>query len=181
MRTRPPRLLAGFAGTTLALLGCVVLLRLTEHPWLLPSLGGSCVILFGMPRGLMAQPRSFVGGHVLATLVGLACRLGYLGLGGPIEIWAAAAVGAALAVMAATRTIHSPAGANPLVVFAEQAGPGFLAAPLLPGLAVLFAVAYAANNLPRPWGAGPWPRFRGLSRARPLVAESAAPTGAAPE
>jgi hypothetical protein len=39
------RLLAGFAGTILALLGCVGLLRLTDHPWLLSSLGGSCVIL----------------------------------------------------------------------------------------------------------------------------------------
>jgi CBS-domain-containing membrane protein len=159
-RPAPQRLLAGFLGTTFALLGCIGLLRLTEHPWLLPSLGGSCVILFGMARGVMAQPRSFLGGHVLATLVGLAFRFGYLTFGGPIEVWGAAAVGAALTAMAATRTIHSPAGANPIVVFAEQAGPGFLVAPLLPGLAVLFAVAFLVNNLPRPWGAGPWPRFR---------------------
>ena len=137
------------------------MLRLTDHPWLLPSLGGSCVILLGMPRGLMAQPRSFLGGHVLAPLVGIGFRIGHTALGGPEMAWAAAAVGAALAVMAATRTIHSPAGANPLVVFAEQADWGFLLAPLLPGLAVLFAVAFAANNLPRPWGSGPWPRFRG--------------------
>ena len=98
----------------------------------------------------MAQPRSFLGGHLLATLVGLGFRLGHVGLGGPVELWAAAAVGAALAAMAATRTIHSPAGANPLVVFAEQAGPGFLVAPLLPGLGVLFAVAFLVNNLARP-------------------------------
>lgn len=182
-RRRPPvqRLFAGFAGATLALLGCVALLRLTDHPWLLPSLGGSCVILFGMARGVMAQPRSFLGGHVLATLVGLGFRAGHQALGGPIELWAAAAVGAALTAMAATRTIHSPAGANPLVVFAEQAGPGFLFAPLLPGLAVLFATAWAVNNLPRPWGAGPWPRFREGSRGRRGVAASAArPRGSPP-
>ena len=181
MRTPPQRLLIGFAGTTLSLLGCAALLRLTRHPWLLPSLGGSCVILFGMPRGMMAQPRSFVGGHVLATLVGLAFRLGYLQFGGPVELWGATAVGAALALMAATRTIHSPAGANPIVVFAEQAGPGFLLAPLLPGLAVLFAVAFATNNLPRPWGAGPWPRLPGLFRPPRAVADSASPPGAARE
>ena len=175
-RTIPPqRLLAGFAGTTLALLGCVALLRLTEHPWLLPSLGGSCVILFGMPRGIMAQPRSFLGGHLLATLVGLLFRAGYLACGGPMELWGAAAVGAALALMAATGTIHPPAGANPIVVFAEHAGPGFLLAPLLPGLGVLFAVAFAVNNLARPWGAGPWPRFRAGSRRRRPVPGSAAP------
>lgn len=176
----PQRLLAGFAGTTLALLGCAGLLRLTDHPWLLPSLGGSCVILFGMARGVMAQPRSFLGGHLLATLVGLLFRGGYLVCGGPIEVWAAAAVGAALALMAATRTIHSPAGANPIVVFAEQAGPGFLLAPLLPGLFVLFAIAYAVNNLPRPWGAGPWPRFRTGSRRHRAMADLAASQGGPP-
>ncbi|TDH59187.1 HPP family protein [Dankookia rubra] len=176
-RPAPQRLLAGFLGTTGALLGCVALLRLTDHPWLLPSLGGSCVILFGMARGVMAQPRSFLGGHLLATLVGLAFRAGHLGFGGPVELWAAAAVGAALTAMTATRTIHSPAGANPLVVFAEQAGPGFLVAPLLPGLAVLFGAAFLVNNLARPWGAGPWPRFRKASPRRRAVPDSAANPG----
>jgi CBS-domain-containing membrane protein len=176
-RQPPQRLLAGFLGTTFALLGCVALLRLTEHPWLLPSLGGSCVILFGMARGVMAQPRSFLGGHLLATLVGLGFRLGYVSFGGPIELWAAAAVGAALTAMAATRTLHSPAGANPLVVFAEQAGPGFLFAPLLPGLAVLFGVAFVVNNLARPWGVGPWPRFHRTSPRRRAVADSVTTPG----
>lgn len=159
MRTPPARLLVGFLGTSLALLGAAAVLRWTDHPWLLPSLGGSCIILLGMPRGVMAQPRSFIGGHLLASIVGLVFRAGHLALGGPVELWVAASVGAALAAMAATRTIHSPAGANPIVVFAEAADWRFLVAPLLPGLAVLFLVAWLANNLPRPWGAGPWPRF----------------------
>jgi CBS-domain-containing membrane protein len=59
----------------------VVVLRLTDHPWLLPLLGGSCVILLGMPRGLMAQLRSLLGGHLLATTAGLVFRAGYLGFG----------------------------------------------------------------------------------------------------
>lgn len=168
MRVPPQRLLTCFLGCTAALIGAVLLLRATEHPWLLPSFGGSCVILFGMPRGIMAQPRSFLGGHLLSTLAGLLFRQGHQVFGGPVELWAAAAVGAGLALMMATRTIHSPAGANPLVVFAEDAGWGFLLSPLLPGLAVLFAVAWAANNLPRPWGGGPWPRFL-AQRARDVA------------
>ncbi|MBX6374919.1 MAG: HPP family protein [Acetobacteraceae bacterium] len=158
--TRPPpqRLLVHVLASAAALLLCLALLRWTDHPWLLPSLGGSCVILFGMPRGAMAQPRSFVGGHVVATVTGLAFHSARAWFGGPVEVWAAVAVGVALALMALTRTIHSPAGANPVVVFAEDAGWGFLLAPLLPGLLVLFLVALAANNLPRPWGVPPWPR-----------------------
>lgn len=156
---RPARILVQVVATAAGLLLAHAALSFTEHPWLLPSLGGSCVILFGMPRGIMAQPRSFLGGHAVATAVGLVCRMLHDALGGPLEIWLAVAVGVALAAMAVTRTIHSPAGANPVVVFVEGADWSFLAAPLLPGLATLFLVAYAANNLPRPWGAGPWPRF----------------------
>jgi CBS-domain-containing membrane protein len=156
---RPPRLAVQVVATSVALLLAHAALSFTEHPWLLPSLGGSCVILFGMPRGIMAQPRSFIGGHLISTVVGLIFRMLHDALGGPLELWLALAVGVALAAMAATRTIHSPAGANPVVVFVEGAGWGFLASPLLPGLATLFLVAFAANNLPRPWGAGPWPRF----------------------
>ncbi|MBW6396266.1 HPP family protein [Roseomonas sp. HJA6] len=156
---RPSRILVQIVGTAVALMLANAALSFTEHPWLLPSFGGSCVILFGMPRGIMAQPRSFIGGHLLATLVGIVCREGYHLLGGRVEPWIAFAVGAALAVMAVTRTIHSPAGANPVVVFAEDANWHFLATPLLPGLATVFLVAYVANNLPGSWGAGPWPRF----------------------
>jgi CBS-domain-containing membrane protein len=164
MRPPPQRLAVQVAATAAALLLANAALSFTDHPWLLPSLGGSCVILFGMPRGTMAQPRSFLGGHGVATAVGLVFRMGHDALGGPVELWLAVAVGVALSAMAVTRTLHSPAGANPVVVFAEGAGWGFLASPLLPGLATLFVVAWLANNLPRPWGAGPWPR--GAARPR---------------
>lgn len=160
MKPPPPsRLLVQVTATVVALLATHAALSFTEHPWLLPSLGGSCVILLGMPRGIMAQPRSFFGGHLLSTTIGVFCRIGHASLGGPIAFWLALAVGLALAAMALTRSIHSPAGANPVVVFAENADFGFMLAPLVPGLATLFLVTFAANNLPRPWGAGPWPRF----------------------
>jgi CBS-domain-containing membrane protein len=169
MRIPPQRSLVHFVGPALALLVANGVLSFTHHPWLLPSLGGSCVILFGMARGIMAQPRSFFGGHLISTCIGLVFHLGYARLGGPIALWLAFAVGAALAVMAATRTIHSPAGANPVVVFAEHADWTFLFSPLIPGLAVLFMVAFALNNMPRPWGAGPWPRFLAMRRDASLL------------
>lgn len=162
--------------TMAALLATLALLRQTGHPWLLPSLGGSCVILFGMSRGTMAQPRSFLGGHVVATLVGLLMQEAAATLGGPREVWATAAVGIALAAMAGSRTIHSPAGANPLVVFAEEAGWDFLLTPLLPGLALLALAAAVGNNLPRPWGAGPWPR-RLSPAAAPVRGGGSLPAG----
>lgn len=166
MRAPPPqRLFIAFLATMAALVLCAWLLMLTHHPWLLPSFGGSCVILFGMPRGAMAQPRSLIGGHILSTIIGLMFHEAMHAFGGPIEFWGAAAVSTALALMLVTRTVHSPAGANPLVVFAEDAGWGFLVSPLLPGLAVLVVAAAIGNNLPRPWGAGSWPRRRTAATA----------------
>ncbi|HEY2928099.1 HPP family protein [Piscinibacter sp.] len=42
-------------------------------PFLLASLGGSAVFLFGLTRAPAAQPRALVGGHVGAALIGITC------------------------------------------------------------------------------------------------------------
>jgi CBS-domain-containing membrane protein len=136
-------------GAAIALGATLTLLELTGRSWLLASFGGSCVILFGMADSEMAQPRSFLGGHLVATLTGLAfLKFGQLQYGGPSELWVIAAVATALALMMATRTIHSPAGGNPIVVFAEAADWQFLIVPLAIGLAVLMLTALVFNNLP---------------------------------
>jgi CBS-domain-containing membrane protein len=119
------------------LAACLLTLRYTEHPLLLASLGGSCVILFGMPESDMAQPRSLIGGHIISSVVGLA----FLHFGGSSDLYAIAAVATALVGMMATRTIHSPAGANPIVIFAEGARWSFLWSPLAIGLVFLLAAA----------------------------------------
>jgi CBS-domain-containing membrane protein len=133
--------------TALALILAAWLLRLTDYPWILAPLGGSCVILFGMRDGDMAQPRSLFGGHLIAALCGLvALRWGWANLGGAKEWWSVGAVATALALMMATRTIHSPAGATPIIIFLEDAKWNFVLTPVLAGCAVLFAVALLANN-----------------------------------
>ncbi len=142
----PIRHLRAVLGTLAALGLCVFLLRLTDHPWLLASLGGSCVILFGMPESEMARPKSLFGGHLVAGVSGLVLHKLFLILGGPTEAWQVAAVALALVLMMATRTIHSPAGANPIVIFAEAANWGFLVSPLMIGLVVLFGVQVLANR-----------------------------------
>ena len=104
--------------------------------------GASCVLAFGMPDSPLAQPRNIIGGHVIATLVGLAV-LHTLG-----DSWwsAALAVGLALAAMQQTRTLHAPAGANPLVVIASHAPLSFVVTPVLAGSLVIVAVAWCLNN-----------------------------------
>ena len=110
--------------------------------WLMAPFGASCVLAFGMPDSPLAQPRNIIGGHVIATLVGLAV-LHTLG-----DSWwsAALAVGLALAAMQQTRTLHAPAGANPLVVIASHAPLSFVITPVLAGSLVIVAVAWCLNN-----------------------------------
>ena len=42
-------------------------------PFLLASLGGSTVFLFGLTQAPAVQPRALLGGHVVGAMVGIAC------------------------------------------------------------------------------------------------------------
>ena len=79
----------------------------------LGSFGSSTVLLFAFAGNHFSQPRSIVGGHVICTAVGLLA----LALFGR-HWWAlASAVALATALMMLTRTVHPPAGSNPIIVF----------------------------------------------------------------
>ncbi|GGE06545.1 hypothetical protein GCM10011390_27070 [Aureimonas endophytica] len=118
-------------------------------PMLIAPFGASCVLLFSVPGSPLSQPANVVGGHGVATLVGLVLRLAL-----PNEWWAAAlAVGLAIGLMAALRVTHPPAGADPLVVFAADPDFGFLVLPVLSGALALVAVAtvfHKASGTPYP-------------------------------
>jgi CBS-domain-containing membrane protein len=115
----------------------LALLRLSDAPLMLFSLGGSCVILFGMPHSPMAQPRSLVGGHVISTGTGLA--FSHMFDGGLVVM--ACAVATALALMILTDTVHSPAGGNPLIVISAHSGWSFMLDPVAIGVAILLISA----------------------------------------
>ncbi|MGH8379885.1 HPP family protein [Pseudomonas sp.] len=134
--------LLSLIGAALAIGATGWLSQVSGAPWLMASFGASCVLAFGMPDSPLAQPRNIIGGHVIATLVGLAV-LHTLG-----DSWwsTALAVGLALAAMQQTRTLHAPAGANPLVVIASHAPLSFVVAPVLAGSLVIVAVAWCLNN-----------------------------------
>lgn len=111
----------------------------------LGSFGASCVLVFGYPDVPFSQPRNVIAGHVISSLVGLA----FLTAFGP-HWWAVAlAVGTAIALMMLTRTVHPPAGSNPVIVFLMQPTWGFLLFPTLVGAIVLVIVALIYNNVTR--------------------------------
>jgi CBS-domain-containing membrane protein len=147
---RPPHLgaraiLLGGLGGFLAIGALAFLSRSLDVMLLLGSFGASCVLLFGYPDAPFAQPANVIGGHVICTVIGLAA-LHWLG---PQPWVLALAVGCSIAAMMATRTVHPPAGSNPVIVFLGHSGWGFLLFPVVSGALILVLIAWAYNNAVR--------------------------------
>lgn len=111
----------------------------------LGSFGASCVLVFGYPDVPFSQPRNVIAGHFISSLVGMV----FLAAFGPTWWSVAMAVGTAIALMMLTRTVHPPAGSNPVIIFLSQPAWGFLLFPTLIGAVVVVAVALVYNNATR--------------------------------
>ena len=122
-----------------------------HYPLVIIPFATSIVLVIGSPDAEPAQPRALIGGHVLATLVGLSV----LQLTGPNAWAAAAAVGLAILAMYVTGTFHPPAGINPLLVISNNLSWSFLFAPVLAGALLLTAFAYLWHRWVR---RRPWPQ-----------------------
>lgn len=112
-------------------------------PWLMAPFGATCVLAFAVHKSPLAQPRAIIGGHSVSTLAGLLVFT----LFGNTWWSVALAVSLAIAGMMITKTVHPPAGADPIVVITAQASWSFLLYPVLIGSIALVIVALAYNNL----------------------------------
>lgn len=146
---RPPlshMTLAGLGGGIgIGALGALSIL--SGSALLMAPLGATAVLVFGLPDSPLSQARHVIGGHALAMGVGLLC-LFLFGNG-----LAGIAIGSGLAIglMLATRTVHPPAGANPLLLMLTGAGAGdaalHIALPGVAGAAFLYVIARLTNRL----------------------------------
>ncbi|KAF0118933.1 MAG: hypothetical protein FD149_369 [Rhodospirillaceae bacterium] len=118
-------------------------------PLLIAPFGATCVLLFGAPHSPFAQPANVIGGHLLASAAALLLHAVL-----PAEWWAIAlVVGLTIALMAATRLTHPPAGGDSVLVFFTDPGPMFLLSPILLGTIALVGLAAVIHRLP----SGPFP------------------------
>jgi CBS-domain-containing membrane protein len=131
--------LGAAAGIALALF----LVAPPASPFLLASLGGSAVFLFGLTRAPAAQPRALFGGHLGGALIGIAC---YQFFGDSLWVYALAQV-LTLWYMLITKTVHPPAGANPLFMIYSQSSLSALWQPVFVGVLSLAAVAAVWSRL----------------------------------
>ncbi|MDD2925081.1 HPP family protein [Rhodoferax sp.] len=142
----PARAIAlAWMGGLLAIGSVAALTDLLSMTLVLGSFGASCVLVFGYPDVPFSQPRNVIAGHVISSLTGLV----FLAVLGP-HWWAVAlATATAIALMMLTRTVHPPAGSNPVIVFLTQPSWSFLLFPTLVGAVVLVVVALVYNNQTR--------------------------------
>jgi CBS-domain-containing membrane protein len=155
--TDKPGQLRGFKHITrdlVRLLGCATgqaagiglalyFVDMSASPFLLASLGGSAVFLFGLTRAPAAQPRALFGGHLGGALIGVLCSQAF---GDALWVYMLAVV-LALIFMLVTKTVHPPAGANPLIMVHEHAGLFALWQPVGCGVLILALVAVIWSHL----------------------------------
>lgn len=140
-------------GAVLAVSALSFLASTTQALLLLGSFGASTLLLFALPEAPLSQPRSVVGGHMIASLIALAC----LAVFGPAWWAVGVATGLAVGAMMITRTVHPPAGSNAIIVFLAKPGWGFLLFSTVTGtvLLVLIATLYhrttRRHRYPRYW------------------------------
>ena len=121
----------------------------TDHLLIIGSFGASAVLIYGAIKSPLAQPRNFVGGHVISGFIGVTS---YQLL--PTHMWlaAAVAVATAIAIMHATKTLHPPGGATALIaVIGSQKihdlGYLYVIIPVGLGATIMLVVALLVNNI----------------------------------
>jgi len=114
-----------------------------SSPYLLASLGGSTVFLFGLTRAAAAQPRALFGGHLGSAIIGIAC---FQIFGDALWVYVFAIV-LTLIFMLSTKTVHPPAGANPLIMIHEHAGFFSLWQPVGLGIIILALVTWVWSRI----------------------------------
>ena len=141
----PKAVALAWLGGVLAIAAVAALTNTLSVALVLGSFGASCVLVFGYPDVPFSQPRNVIAGHFISSLIGLL----FLSVFGPHWWSVALAVGTAIALMMLTRTVHPPAGSNPVIVFLSQPAWAFLWFPTLFGAVAVVAVALIYNNATR--------------------------------
>ncbi len=141
----PPGLdiLLSWLGAFLGIGTVAVLSLVYKMPLIVPSLGASAVLVYGIPDAPLAQPRNVILGHTISASIGVICYT-FFGL-----VWWSAALATAMAIgaMLVTKTTHPPAGATALIAVLTKASPIYILTPVGAGAAILVLVGLLTNNL----------------------------------
>lgn len=111
-----------------------------KNLWLIPPFGASLVLVMAVHDSPLASPRNVFFGHILSASSGV---LMFYFLGeSPLAISAGLAL--AISLMMLTKTVHPPAGANPVIAILGAKTFEFVIMPVAIGASfiVIFALIY---------------------------------------
>ena len=108
--------------------------------WLIPPFGASMVLVMAVHESPLAHPKNILFGHILSAFAGVFI----FSILGSSFVSLGLAVGLAIFLMMATKTVHPPAGANPIIAILGAKGISFILMPVAIGASfiVLFAIIY---------------------------------------
>ena len=108
--------------------------------WLIPPFGASLVLVMAVHESPLASPRNVFFGHVLSASSGV---LMFYFLGNS-ALSIALGLGFAISLMMLTKTVHPPAGANPVIAVLGSKTFEFVIMPVAIGASfiVIFALLY---------------------------------------
>ena len=108
--------------------------------WLIPPFGASLVLVMAVHDSPLAKPRNVFFGHVLSASSGV---LMFYFLGNT-ALSIALGLGFAISLMMLTKTVHPPAGANPVIAVLGAKTFEFVIMPVAIGASfiVIFALLY---------------------------------------
>ena len=111
--------------------------------WLIPPFGASLVLVMAVHDSPLAQPRNVFFGHILSASSGV--FLFYLLGNSPISI--SLALSLAIILMMITKTIHPPAGANPIIAILGAKSFEFVIMPVATGALFIVIFAFVYNKI----------------------------------
>tara|TARA_B110000881_G_scaffold21025_1_gene15293 strand:+ start:173 stop:628 length:456 start_codon:yes stop_codon:yes gene_type:complete len=112
---------------------------------LMAPFGASAVIIFGLPKSPLAQPKNVILGHLITAFIGLV----FVEFVGVTALSLAIAAGLGVTLMLLTKTTHPPAGANPILIMLTAQSWSFLLFPVLAGAIALVFMGKLMNEISR--------------------------------
>ncbi|MEL0017492.1 MAG: HPP family protein [Gammaproteobacteria bacterium] len=114
-----------------------------DNLWLIPPFGASMVLVMAAHESPLAHPKNVLFGHIISAFSGVFVfalfGISYLSVG--------LGVGLAIFLMMATKTVHPPAGANPIIAILGSKGAGFIIMPVAIGAIFIIFFAIIFNQL----------------------------------
>ena len=106
---------------------------LSNTTLIMAPFGATAVLVFGLPKSPLAQPKNVILGHLITAFIGIF----FVQFIGVSQIDLAVATGLGVSGMLLTKTTHPPAGANPLLIMMSGQSWLFLVTPVLVGAVVI--------------------------------------------